>query len=112
MNENIPYKENIENITEKNRAFRKILYTNEFQQLVVMSLEPREEIGMESHVGSQFIRIESGRGVAYIGGKMRRLKPGDAIIIDPGVQHNVINTSIKKRMKLYAIYSPPEHVSS
>ncbi len=103
------YKNNIELIAEKNKSFRKILYTNIYQQLVVMSLKPREEIGMEHHSGSQFIRIESGTGVAYIGGKMRRLKPGDAIIVDPGVEHNIINTSHKKYMKLYAIYSPPEH---
>lgn len=104
------YKTNIENDTLNNTYYRKVLYTNSKQQLVIMSLLPGQEIGMEKHAKTaQFIRIESGKGIAIIGSKRKRLKDGDIVMINPGVYHNIINTSKTKKLKLYTIYSPPEH---
>jgi mannose-6-phosphate isomerase-like protein (cupin superfamily) len=101
---------NIEKITLKNSYYRRVLYTNSKQQLVVMSLLPGEEIGMEKHPKtSQFIRVEAGKGIAIIGGKRKKLSDGDIVMINPGVLHNIINTSRTKKLKLYTLYSPPEH---
>lgn len=97
----------IESATLKNNKFRKILYTNSDLQLVVMSLEPYEEIGMEKHDGTQFIRVESGKGRAIISDKLHILRDGVSIIISPNSKHNIIAGD--KGMKLYTIYSPPQH---
>jgi mannose-6-phosphate isomerase-like protein (cupin superfamily) len=99
---------NIESKTLKNKNFRKVLYTNKKQQLVLMSLTPHEEIGMEKHKTiSQFIRLEEGSGYAIVEGKKRILKNGSVLIIDPNTYHNII--AGKNGMKLYTIYSPPKH---
>lgn len=99
---------NIEKITNENDKFRKILFTNESIQLAIISLEKREDIGMEKHVGiTQFVRVESGSGTASISGKKYRLKKGDSIIIGPDTYHNI--KAGNKGMKLYTIYSPPAH---
>lgn len=103
------YKANIEKLTLENRRFRKILFTTNQMQLVLMSLEPGEEIGREKHSGiTQFIRIEKGKGLAEVGSKRYRLKDGDCIIIPSGKYHNIINTG-KNRLKLYTLYAPPAH---
>lgn len=100
---------NIEKLTEDNDFFRKVLFTSQLQ-LVVMSLKPLEDIGMEvHHQTDQFIRIEKGSGLAILNGKPFKIGSGSAVVIPAGVQHNVINTSSKKPMKLYTIYVPPEH---
>lgn len=101
---------NIEEITNENRNYRKIISTTPQQQLVVMCLEPKSEIGSEIHpMTTQFIRIESGSGYAMIQNKKIHLNENDAIVIPPGTQHNIVNDSIDKKLKLYTIYSPPEH---
>lgn len=103
------FKTNIETTTIRNGYYRKVLFTTKTLQLVVMSLLPGEEIGREKHPHtSQFIRVEKGRARAEIGGKTYRLKDGDCIIVPPGKYHNVTNTG-RKKLKLYTIYSPPEH---
>jgi mannose-6-phosphate isomerase-like protein (cupin superfamily) len=102
------FKTNIENKTVNNNSYRKVLYTNSKQQLVVMSLKPYEEIGMEVHKTiSQFIRVEEGSGHAIVNNKRYNLKAGDCIIIDPNSHHNII--AGKEYLKLYTIYSPPKH---
>lgn len=101
------YKINIERETLKNNYYRKELYTNKYHQLVVMNLLPGEEIGLEKHKGSQFFRIEEGYGRAYVNNKMVKLVPGSVLIIDSGTYHNII--AGKKGLKLYTIYSPPQH---
>ena len=103
------YINNIEKITEENNNFRKVLYTASHSQLVVMSLKPQEEIGEEVHKLDQFIRIEAGRGKAVLDGQEREIEDGFAVVIPAGVRHNIVNTSYDKEMKLYTIYSPPEH---
>ena len=100
---------NIEKTTMQNENFRKVLNTAKNSQLVVMSLLPGEEIGTEVHDLDQFIRFESGRGKVILDGKEHEVEDDWAVVIPAGVEHNVINTSGSEKMKLYSIYSPPEH---
>ena len=103
------YVGNIEDATKENDNFRKVLYTAKFSQLVVMSLKPNEEIGEEVHTLDQFIRIESGKGKAVLDGVESEIADNFAIVVPAGTKHNFINTSSDAPMKLYTIYSPPEH---
>ena len=104
------YATNIEKKTGKNSDFRRVLYTGRHSQLVLMSLEPGEEIGMEVHKHiDQFFRFESGEGAVFIDGAKHKVRDGDAVIVPAGAKHNVVNTSKKAKLKLYTIYSPPEH---
>ncbi|CAG1003809.1 putative monooxygenase [Anaerolineae bacterium] len=101
---------NIEKKTLDNSYFREVLYTGPNSQLVVMSLKPGEDIGMETHGDvDQFIRVEAGSGKAVLNGKEHVLEDGSAVVIPAGVEHNIVNTSRTEPMKLYSIYSPPEH---
>jgi mannose-6-phosphate isomerase-like protein (cupin superfamily) len=105
------YNTSIEKETRKNTDFRRVLYTGKNSQLVLMSLKPLEEIGMEVHHNiDQFFRFESGEGKVVIDGVEHKVKDGDAAIVPAGAQHNVVNTSKKVELKLYTIYSPPEHI--
>ena len=99
---------NIENATVRNTYYRKVISTNKFQQVVVMSLNKGEDIPLEVHNGSQFFRVESGTGVAKVGNKSYRLRDGIALVVGPGQKH-VITTTSAKPLKLYTIYSPPQH---
>lgn len=104
------YKGNIEKITLENNNFRKVLYTAGHSQLVAMSLNPNEEIGMEVHENSdQFFRFEKGTGKVIIDGNEYEVSDGDVIIVPSGAHHNVINTSSSDALKLYTIYSPAHH---
>lgn len=104
------YVANIENLSEENNNFRKVLYTAKHSQLVVMSLKPGEDIGTEVHEEhDQFIRVEEGIGKAILNGEEYSLEDGSAVVVPGGVEHNVVNTSDSEDMKLYTIYSPPEH---
>lgn len=103
------YLDNIEEETLANKNFRQVLYTGQHAQLVMMSLLPKEDIGVEVHeIVDQFIRIEEGEGKVVLDGEERSLKSGSAIIIPAGTKHNVINTS-DTEMKLYTVYSPAHH---
>ncbi len=98
----------IEKETENNDNFRKVLYTGKNSQLVVMSIEVGDEIGEEVHDLDQFIRIEDGRGKAILDDVEHEIEDDFAVIIPAGTKHNVVNTG-DKPLKLYTIYSPPEH---
>jgi mannose-6-phosphate isomerase-like protein (cupin superfamily) len=100
---------NIEKDSLENGNFRKILYTAKNSQLVVMSLKPKEEIGMEVHQLDQFFRVEKGNGKAILSGKEYEISDGFAVVIPVGTEHNIINTSETEEMKLYTVYSPPNH---
>jgi len=101
---------NIEKETLENGNFRKVLYTGKHSQLVLMSLAPSEEIGMEVHPDNdQFFRFEKGVGKAIIDGNEYELANGDVIIVPAGAQHNIINTSAEEELKLYTLYSPAHH---
>lgn len=103
------YIENIENLTLQNDNFRKVLYTAKNCQLVLMSLNPEEEIGEEVHTLDQFFRIEKGIGKAILDDIEHEFSDGFAIIVPAGTNHNIINTSPDEPLKLYTIYSPPNH---
>lgn len=99
---------NIEKETVDNTNFRKVLFTSNNLQLVVMSLKPGEDIGLETHNSiDQFIRVDEGSGVSTIGGKEYNIKDGDAIIVPKGSAHNL--TAGKDGIKLYTVYGPPNH---
>lgn len=104
------YVENVEAKTLANEFFREVLYTGKYAQLVVMSLGPSEEIGLETHpTVDQFFRFESGEGQVVVDGETHAVKDGDAVVVPAGSAHNIINTSAGKPLKLYTIYSPPNH---
>ena len=104
------YNANIEKETIENTNFRKVLYTAKHCQLVLMSLEPNEEIGMEVHLDNdQFFRFEKGMGKVLIDGNEYEVKDGSAIIVPAGAEHNVVNVSSTEDLKLYTIYSPAHH---
>lgn len=101
---------NIEEKTKQNSFFRQVLYTGKHAQLVLMSLKPGEEIGMEVHTGvDQFFRFESGEGKVIIDGEEFNVTGSDVVIVPAGSNHNVINTSTTEDLKLYTLYSPPNH---
>ena len=101
---------NIEKDTLGNDNFRKVLYTGKHSQLVLMSLVPNEEIGMEVHTeNDQFFRFEKGNGKVFIDGNVYEVSDGSAIIVPSGAEHNVVNTSETEDLKLYTIYSPAHH---
>ncbi len=99
----------IEKASKENKNFRKVLYTAKNSQLVLMSLKPGEDIGEEVHHLDQFIRIEAGTGKAILDGVEHAIEDDFAIVIPAGTTHNIINTSKNSEMKLYSVYSPPEH---
>lgn len=104
------FKSNIEKDTLKNKNFRKVLYTGQHLQLVLMSLKPKEEIGLETHAeNDQFLRFEGGKGRVIIDKTTYNVKDGDAVIVPAGAKHNVINVSASEDLKLYTIYAPPHH---
>lgn len=100
----------IEELTEENADFRHVLYTGENLQLVLMSLNPGEDIGSETHVThDQFFRIEKGKGEIEIDGITRNVKSGMGVVVPAGARHNLSNTG-DKPMKVYTIYGPPNHL--
>jgi mannose-6-phosphate isomerase-like protein (cupin superfamily) len=106
------YLGNIADKTLSNVNYREVVYTGHKMQLVVMSLEPGEEIGEEIHADhDQFLRFESGEGKVVLDGVPHDVKIGDVIIVPAGMSHNIINSSADAMMKLYTIYAPPEYKS-
>lgn len=106
----IGYIQNIEELTLKNTQFRQVLYTGQHIQLVLMCLQPGEDIGLEVHaVTDQFLRVEAGTGQVMMNGEVHLIKDGDAFIVPAGTEHNVTNTSLDQALKLYTLYAPPHH---
>ena len=100
----------IEELTEENTDFRRVLYTGQHMQLVLMSIAPGEEIGEEVHEDiDQFFRVEAGEGDISIDGVVHRVKADDAVIVPAGARNNVVCAG-DEPLKLYTIYGPPEHV--
>ena len=100
---------NIEEETESNDFFRKVVFTAAHSQLVLMCLRPKEEIGEEVHDVDQFFRFEAGEGKVLIEGEESMVKDGWAVVVPAGAKHNVVNTSQTESLKLYTIYSPAHH---
>lgn len=104
------FKIDIEKATLENNHFRKVLYTSEHCQLVLMSLGPKEAIGEEVHTeNDQFFRFEKGSGKVIIDGTEYEVSDGDAVVIPVGAKHNIINSSASAPLKMYTIYSPAHH---
>ena len=94
-----------------NDYFRRVVYTGAHSQLVVMCLQPNEDIGLEVHANvDQFFRIESGEAKVILNGEEHLVEAGDAIVVKAGINHNLINTASDKTLKLYTIYSPANHL--
>src|SRR5512141_1379715 len=100
--------QDIESLAVKNNEFRRVLYTAKHCQLVVMALNPKEEIGMEIHGLDQFFRVEEGTGEAILNGFRTEISAGFAVLVPAGTNHNIINTG-SVPLKLYTLYSPPNH---
>lgn len=99
---------NIEKDTVENTDYRRVVYTAEHVQLVLMSVKPGEEIGEEVHAVDQFLRFEAGEGEVLVNDTKHQVKDGDAVIIPAGSKHNVINTG-SAPLQIYTLYAPPEH---
>jgi len=99
----------IEELTEENSDFRRVLYTGRNLQLVLMAIQPGEDIGEETHTDrDQFFRVEKGKGEVWINGHRSKIKSDDAIVVPAGARHNIVNTG-EKLLRLYTLYAPPEH---
>lgn len=104
------FADNIEKLTLANTYFRQVIFTGPYSQLVLMCLQPNEEIGLETHTDhDQFFRFEKGNGKVLINGEEHLVSDGSAAVVPAGAQHNVINTSASEVLQLYTIYSPAEH---
>lgn len=104
------FKASIEKETVENDNFRKVLYTSKHSQLVLMCLQPSEDIGFEIHKDNdQFFRFESGKGKCIIDGTEYSVTDGDAIVVPAGAKHNIMNISQTEKLKMYTIYSPAHH---
>ncbi|MDP3334664.1 MAG: cupin domain-containing protein [Methylococcaceae bacterium] len=100
--------QNIEELAVNNDEFRQVLYTAKYCQLVLMALKPGEEIGAEVHTLDQFFRVEEGSGEAVLNGVQTAIRDGFAVIVPAGTKHNIINIGTVP-LKLYTLYSPPNH---
>jgi len=100
--------QNIEGLAVKNKQFRQVLYTAKNSQLVLMSLNPQEDIGAEIHKVDQFFRVEEGSGEAVLNGARTPIQAGFAVLVPAGVNHNIVNTGTVP-LKLYTLYAPPNH---
>lgn len=104
------FAENIERLTEENDNFRQVLYTGQNIQLVLMAIQPGDDIGEEIHEDrDQFFRFEDGQGEVWIDGIANKVAPDDGVIVPAGARHNVVNTG-SEPLRLYTIYGPPEHL--
>lgn len=102
------YKLDLKETAKDNDYFRKVLFTGEHAQLVLMSLEPGQEIGFETHAVDQFIYVVDGEGECTLAGETYEFEKGEAIFVPAGVEHNVVNTD-DEAMKLFTLYAPPQH---
>lgn len=103
------YVTNLERATIENEDYRRVLFTAEHMQLVLMTLQPGEKIGLEVHKdGDQFFRVEAGTGTVSMNGKVTEIGAGSAFVVPAGVEHNVVNTGTTP-LKLYTVYCPPRH---
>lgn len=101
--------DDIEKLTKENSSFRKVLFTGKHSQLVLMSLKPGEDIGLEVHDNvDQFFRVDAGEGEVLIDGEKTQIHDGFAVVVPAGHEHNIVNTGVTE-LKLYTIYSPPNH---
>ena len=104
-----PFIDNIEKLTLENTFFRKVIFTAAHSQLVLMSLLPGEDIGMEVHHVDQFFRFEAGSGKSIVDGVEYPVTDGTALLVPAGAEHNIVNTG-SESLKLYTVYAPANHI--
>ena len=104
-----PFAQNIEQLTVENEDFRQVLYTGQHSQVVLMSIEPGDDIGEEVHHVDQFLRFEKGEGKSIVDGVEYPVTDGTAILVPAGARHNILNTGTGA-LKLYTVYAPPNHI--
>ena len=104
-----PFAQNIEQLTVENEDFRQVLYTGQHSQVVLMSIEPGDDIGEEIHHVDQFLRFEKGEGKSIVDGVEYPVTDGTAILVPAGARHNILNTGTGA-LKLYTVYAPPNHI--
>ena len=104
------YVADIKKAAKDNRNFRDVVFTATKSQLVMMSLRPGEEIGLEVHDGDQIIYLVDGEGVAILDGEKSEIEKGSIVFVPAGVQHNIINND-DEAMKLFTVYAPPQHAA-
>ena len=104
-----PFTENIEQLTVENEDFRRVLYTGQHSQVVLMSIEPGDDIGEEIHHVDQFLRFEKGEGKSIIDGVEYSVTDGSAVLVPAGARHNILNTGTGA-LKLYTVYAPANHI--
>jgi mannose-6-phosphate isomerase-like protein (cupin superfamily) len=104
----MPFQTRIDEAARANAFFRRVLFTTSRSQLVLMSVEPGEDIGLETHHLDQVLFFVSGTGKAILDGQQSSVGPGDVVVVPEGTQHNFVNTG-SEPLKLYTIYAPPEH---
>ena len=104
------YYVDIEKRTRENKNFREVLFTSQLMQLVVMALEPGDDIGLETYLDTdQYISVEDGSGKAIVDEIVYELKPGSALVIPAGAEYNIVNISATEALKLYTVYIPPDY---
>ena len=103
------FTENIEQLTVENEDFRRVLYTGQHSQVVLMAIEPGDDIGEEIHHVDQFLRFEKGEGKSIIDGVEYSVTDGSAVLVPAGARHNILNTGTGA-LKLYTVYAPPNHI--
>ncbi len=103
-----PYQANIKELAKQNEYFREVLFTSNTAQLVVMSIKPGEDIGMETHELDQYLFFVKGSGKAVLNGEESTFSKNDVVVVPRGTEHNFINTG-DEDLKLFTIYAPPEH---
>ena len=105
-----PFVADLKALTKENRDFRRVVFTSDHAQVVVMAIPPDEEIGEEIHIVDQFLYIVEGEGEAVLNGREQPIDKGEAIAVPAGTRHNVRNTG-DEPLKLFTIYAPPQHAA-
>ena len=104
-----PYAADLKHLTKENANFRQVVFTGTHSQLVLMSIEPGEEIGLETHENvDQILYVVDGEGTATLDGSEHEFEKGAVLCVPAGMQHNVINPG-DEPLRLFTIYSPPQH---
>lgn len=101
--------DDVEALARGNRDFRRVAHTGKHMQLVLMSLRPGEDIGLETHTVDQCLFVVEGEGEAIIDGERRRIHDGSVVCVPAGASHDIVNRGAEEPMKLFTVYSPPQH---
>jgi mannose-6-phosphate isomerase-like protein (cupin superfamily) len=99
---------NVQELALANTDFRRVLHTTPLSQLVLMSVQPGDDIGLETHHLDQVLVFVSGRGESLLANQRGTVGPGSVVVVPAGTEHNFVNTG-SEPLKLFTVYAPPEH---